>query len=134
MKTVIKDINGKDVDWVYAIISSNPEIYGKITPQDCLHTHFYGVYSDDGNLVAFYGVCLWGKRERILCYVWVEPEHRKKGIFNKIINRVKCEFSKDQIGIWAKSQNLVANEIYSKKFDSMGYDKTVDSNYYGIHY
>lgn len=134
MKTTIKDLNGRDVDLVYDIITSRPEIYGKVTPQDMMHPHFFGVYNDEDKLVAFYGVSYWYNRERILCYVWVSPECRKRGIFNKIINRVKTEYPKDQIGIWAASKNLLANEIYSKKFDCMGYDPDSDANYYGIHY
>lgn len=134
MKTSIKDLNGRDVDWVYETISSHPEFFGKIEPTDLLHPRFYGVYDSNNKIVAFYGIAYWDNRERVICYIYVKPECRKKGIFTKIVNRTKTDYPKDQIGIWASVDNKLAQEIYSNKFDCLGYDPNEDANYYGIKY
>lgn len=134
MKTEIREIDGKDVEFVLKTILDNNSIYGAILLDDLIASRFNGIYLPDNKLVGFYATCSYlGGKDIVICYVYILEEYRRKGLFNKIVNRVKCEYNKaDTIGLWASMTNSIANKIYGRKFTYVGNSTDMKANYYLI--
>lgn len=136
MSTYINRHWGELDQEVLTVLEAHPELWDSITKEDLLHTDFYDILDDGGNLLGFFGNAHWngdGITECVLCCAYVKPEHRGKGLFNKM---VKFTISHNQdarlITIGAKADNYLANAIYSKKFEFSHFDEETNGNLYFI--
>lgn len=115
----IQHHKGERNDEVLSIIRANPQLYDYITSGSFLHVDMYDVVDED-DLIAFFGVAHWsdeGINTAVMCYVYVKPDHRQQGIFNKMVKWfIKNNQSQTILAIAATKSNDLANEIYAKKF------------------
>lgn len=117
-KTFIKPLDGNDGDIVYNIVTTHPELYGVVNPNDFAYSHFYGVYDANDELLGFFAICRWDYgAESVLACVYVFPKNRRKGIFKKMV-KFFIEHSSESklLTIGARHENELANKIYDKMF------------------
>lgn len=120
MKTYINLHWGELDQEVLTILEAHPEWWEDIVKTDLLHTVFYDVTDENGNLLGFFGNARWnnsGETECVLCCVYVKEEYRKMGIFKKMV-KYTIEHNTDVrlISIGAMPDNQLAFDIYSHMF------------------
>ena len=136
MKSFIINHIGNYDDFVLDTIENHKEWYGKNDKVDLLRVHFYDLIDEDGEILGFFGVSYWQHvdfKECVICYVFIKEEHRKNGLFKKIIKFVKDKNTEyELIVIGATWVNKLANSIYSKHFKFYGKDYLQKGNWYCI--
>lgn len=127
----IEPMYGECQDYVENVIRENPEYYGEYDEKTAMHLHFYQVWNKD-TFAGFFGLARW-EFEVTVCCVYVEPQYRKKGVFNAMIKWVKRHTPR---GLWitinAMKDNARANEIYRHKFKYEKYDEVEKIEWYVI--
>lgn len=120
-------------DEVLSTIKAHPEWYDTIDDTDLLHTTFYDVVDENGNLLGFFGNAYWDSdagSECHICYVFVKEEHRGNGLFKKMVKHtVNHNPEYKAILIGAKDGNELANAIYSKMFTFIAHDEEQKGNW-----
>ena len=136
MKTFITRHWGELDKEVLQILEAHPGLWDTITKEDLLHTDFYDVLDENGNLVALFGNAHWnnnGETECCLCCVYVKEEHRRKGIFKKIVHyTVNHNSDAACISIGAMDGNDLAFDIYSKMFKLSHHDEETRGTWFLI--
>ena len=134
MVTFIRPMSGEYADDVNALLLEHISIYGEQDFTDALHTHMYVVVDENQRLIAFFGLSFWKNCfETVVCNVFVKENFRRKGVFKKIIKFAKkTAYDSPFITICAHKNNVLANEIYAKKFVFLGYDGEIEGNFYAI--
>lgn len=120
IRTFIQPHCGELDNEVYTILKAHPEWWGELDIEDFLHTNYYDVLSEKGELLGFFGNAIWnhaGKEECVVCCVYVKEEYRKQGIFKKMIKyTTEHNFRSTIITIGAMKDNKLAQKVYSKMF------------------
>ena len=120
MKTYIEQHWGELDTEVMEILEKHPEWWEGIKKEDLLHTIFYDVVDEKGNLIGFFGNSHWnngGLTECVLCCAYVKEEYRKQGIFKKMVRYTVDHNQLMQIiTIGAMPNNTLAKTIYDKMF------------------
>lgn len=129
---------GDNDNFVFNTIKNHPEWYGHNRAIDLMRVQFWDIIDERCNLLGFFGCSYWqldNKNECVICYVFIKEEHRKQGLFNKLIDFVienNTEF--ELITIGATWKNDLANEIYSKLFKFLRKDDEELGNWYIVKY
>lgn len=122
---------------VLKVLKEHPEWWGGVDLEDLLHTDFYDVISDTGDLVGFFDNAHWlntdGTSECVLCCVYVYEEYRKQGIFKKMVKyTIDHNTTVNLITIGAMDGNDLAHTIYNKMFRYSHHDDEAEGDFYII--
>lgn len=128
----IEPLFAENEQYVEKTIRENPEWYGKFNYHEVICPQFFQVTKEE-EIIGFFSIIYWTHGEAVLCYLYVAPEYRKQGVFNKIIKYAKKHVPRRYfITINAMKNNARANEIYKHKFKYIRYDEKEDIEWYII--
>ena len=127
MKSFINFHCGELDKEVMNILEAHPEWWEEIVKSDILHTIYYDIIGENGELLGFFGNAYWnngGELECVLCCVYVKEEYRRQGLFKKIVKyTLEHNTNAKIISIGAMSNNELAINIYNHMFRFSHRDK-----------